>query len=272
MYNQIYNQDVFNFTILSVIDSIEDDIRYNGLGLQNDFIRINKWDWDNFAEINLSTFSNPVVDGGGVLNRQYSKKQITFRWTMVANTASDLNDLIDLFKLKTSAVEWFLDIKVNGKYRRTRATVVNSVVFDRNHYNITFVPFEITFETQDPFMFLIDNNTVSEFGLQNNSSIEFTYLGNAVSSPKIYVGFTAAASMDEFSLELNNRIITIDESISSGDLLILDGVEKSVILDGVEVDYSGIFPTITNWSNIAKFTGDWTFTADIIILYRENYL
>jgi hypothetical protein len=123
---------------------------------------------------------------------------------------------------------------------------VSSVIFDRNHYNITFVPFEITFETQDPFMFLINNNTVSEFGLQENQSIEFTYLGSAVSSPKVYVSFLTVSALTEFSLELNDRIITINETINNGDLLLLDSIEKAAILDGVEIDYSGIFPTIKN--------------------------
>jgi hypothetical protein len=73
--------------------------------LQNINIVTNFKNDQDFPIIDLQTWQNPIVDGGGVLNRRFVSKDITLRGTLKSNTENELNTLIDTFKLNTSAVE-----------------------------------------------------------------------------------------------------------------------------------------------------------------------
>lgn len=73
--------------------------------MQNQYITISEKDDDNLPDIDLSTFQNPMLDGGGVLRRRYTNKKITFKGFLKGDDSVDLNNIIDIFKQKTSAVE-----------------------------------------------------------------------------------------------------------------------------------------------------------------------
>jgi hypothetical protein len=82
MYNELLNNQLYNETTYPSIDSITDDIIFNGFGLQNNKIKVSFKDDQNLPVIDLSDFTNTVVDGGGIINRKYTEKNITFRGTI----------------------------------------------------------------------------------------------------------------------------------------------------------------------------------------------
>lgn len=249
-----------------------DDIIFNWLWLQNVNISTSFKDDDNLPNIDLSTFTNPVIDGGGVLKRRYTKKSITLKGYLKSSDASELNNLIDLFKVKTSVVEWYLDIKVNGYYRRTKATVVKNDILAREHYHINVVPFSITFETLEPFFYNRDNESITLTGITGNTSTETQYTGTAPSNPKIYMVFDVTTGTENIVFSLNNRKISINQAVSDGDVLQFDSITKSVFYNGVEIEYTGSFPQMTYWDNLFDFQVDWSPNVDITILYATNFL
>lgn len=273
MYNQsAYNQNPYNQSELLSSELITDNIIFNWFGLQNDNICISTHNRDKFPDINLVTYSNPIIDWWAVLNRQYSRKLITFTGTIKSDSAEWLNNLIDLFKLKCSWIESNLDIKINDVYRRSKATV-RTLDIQREHYNINFVRFSISFETQDPFFYEISSETITETDItQNSYNIWAVYEPNWVSYPKIYMIFWVVDSTDEISIQLWDRIISINETVEDWDVLIFDWVTKSVKIWWVEIDYTGPFPEMKNWLNLFEFSINGTFTVDITLLYRKNYL
>lgn len=161
---------------------------------------------------------------------------------------------------------------MNGVYRRTRATVTSSSIIEREHYHNTFVPFQITFQTQDPFQYLIASKSVTETDIATDWNIEFSYNGNAVSYPKVYLIFGEVTGTENISMELNDRKVVVNESITTGDVLLLDCAEKKARLGVVEVDYTGVFPDMQNGSNLFQFEIDGTYNVDITIIYQEKYL
>jgi len=272
MYNEILNWSTYNSTTYQSIDSITDSIIFNGFGLQNDKIKVSFKDDQNLPKIDLSDFSNTIVDGGGIINRKYTEKTITFKGTIKGANNTELLQLIDLFKLKTSAVEWYLDIKHWDTYRRTKATVVSSDVFPMEHYNIDWTNFKITFKTVDPFFYDINSETVTETGITGNTYTEFSYIWTATSRLLCYFVFWTTVGTDEIKISLWDRSITINEIIPSNAILTVDGVNKIVKVNNTEVDYIWRFPDITNGSNLVYIEINGTTTCDLTILYKNNYL
>jgi len=273
MFNQSpYNQQAYNYDELSAIDSITDSIIFNWFWLQNANIVTAFKDDEWFPDIDLTTFQNPVVDGWWILNRRYSKKVIKLKWVLKHNSASELQTLIDNFKLNCSAVEWFLDIKTNWIYRRTKATVVSSKVFDKRHFDITRTPYELTFETVEPFFYFRSPETISDLWVSADHNIEFTYNWTAISYPRIYFIFWTVSATDEISMTLNWSTVSISEAITTWDIVILDAEEKSVKLNWTEIEYTWTFPNLVNWSNLFEFEINETFEVDLTILYKTNFL
>lgn len=267
-----YNEQTYNRTQAFLASTVLDDIIYNWLWLQNENISVSFKNDDNLPWIDLNKFQNPIIDWGWVLNRRYTEKQITLKWFLKSSDADELNNLIDVFKQKTSAVEWFLDIKVNWYYRRTKATVISNNIFPRQHYNITVVPFEITFATLEPFFYNIDEVSITESWLTWNHSMQFTYHWTAPSQPKIYHIFTTAWWANVVTFKLNGREITVSQALSNWDILLFDSLTKTIKINWVEVDYVWAFPQIIYGDNLFEFEINWTPLFDITVLYSTNFL
>jgi hypothetical protein len=179
--------------------------------------------------------------------------------------------LIDVFKLKTSVVEWYLDIKVNWYYRRTKATVVSNQILDRKHFNINVVPFEITFSTLEPFFYNTNDVSVGEEWVTGDTAINFTYYWTAPSQPRVYLIF-GATTTDTVIFTLNDKQLTVNAMFDGWDVLLYDSLTKSVTINWTEVDYTWTFPQIIYWENNFDFKINWTTTVDITILYATNFL
>jgi len=267
-----YNQQTYNWTQDFLLTTLFDDIIFNWLWLQNQSIVTSFKDDDNLPDIDLSKFQNPVIDWGWVLKRRYTEKKIKLKWFLKWDTAEELNNLIDVFKLKTSIVEWYLDIKVNWYYRRTKATVISNNILAREHYNITVVPFEITFATLEPFFYNKTDETVTSTGITGDTSVEFAYTWTAPSQPRVYLVFDTTAWTDTMTFKLNDRQLTVNQAMVDWDILLYDSLTKSVYVNGIEVDYTGSFPQIVYWDNLFEFEINGTPLLDITILYATNYI
>jgi len=267
-----YNESVYNWATAFIAGASNDDIIFNWLWMQNANIVTSFKNDDNLPTIELTRFQNPVIDGGWLLARRYTNKQITLRWTIKASTGEELNNLIDVLKQKTSATEWFLDIKINWIYRRTKATVVSNNLFERKHFNISYVPFEITFETLDPFFYNREDATLTDTWITWNHSTEFAYFWSAPSQPRVYLIFTTATWTDEMIFTLNWKKLTVSRDMNDGDILLFDSITKTVKVNWTEIDYAWSFPIIQYGDNLFDFQINGTPLLDITILYATNFL
>jgi len=66
--------------------------------------------------------------------------------------------------------------------------------------------------------------------------------------------------------------IIISEIISDNDILVIDGRQKTVKLNDVEVDFDWIFPQLENGANTVVFTINGTFSVDVLMVYKLNLL
>lgn len=248
------------------------DIVFNGYSLSNSSTIICTYiDYDNQGKIDLNTFNFPRDNGGGVLTKYYRGRDIKLRITLVESTASAFNTLIDNFKTALRTTEGNLDIKVNDEVRRIKATLTD-IVFKKEHYNINFVNVDITFRSVEPFFYATTSQTSTFEGKTVTFDEEVTNTGSAESDPQFYFIFGATTATTVVSITAFSRTISVTNTFASGDILIVNSDTKSVTKNGVEIDYSGIFPIFSPGLcsfNVA-FTG--TTLADVSLILAKNYL
>lgn len=275
MFNDFtFNENEIGFSV-APLTLAQDDIVFNGYSLQSATFLTSEIDYDDQKNIELNTFKFPRIDGGGVLSKFYRGRTITIRGTLkVANTdtAADFNTLIDEVKKNLRATEGNLDIKVNGEVRRIKATVTNIDV-DRKHYNITFAPIVVTFMAMEPFFYSI----INEYGTFVNKNGNFTesmaHDGSADVIPNAYYIFGAGTSATAMTItDANGRILTITTAITNGTVIYIDGENRTVKKDGVEIDFTWSFPIFAPGVNTftTAFTG--TVLCDVTYIAKKNYL
>jgi hypothetical protein len=118
----------------------------------------------------------------------------------------------------------------------------------------------------------VNSESVTETEITGDTLTEFSYTWTAVSKPLLYFIFWATVGTDEIAISLNDRTVTINETIPSNAIVTIDWVNKLVKVNNTEVDYTGRFPEIKNGSNLVSIHINGTMTCDLTILYKNNYL
>ena len=87
----------------------------------------------NHDDINatVDTYQAPQWDWGGVLSWFVPNKPISMEIAVKEDTEEALNSKIDLIKRKLAKREWVLKIRVNGKFRKCKASLT-AIRFNRD--------------------------------------------------------------------------------------------------------------------------------------------
>lgn len=267
MFNtSLFNTGVFN-SLNQIFDavSLQDDIVFNGFSLQNANIVTNKRNIEDLPSIDFNTFKIPNENGEGIVSRYYRAKTIKIRGSLRTNTSAELEALIDTMKKALRKVSGNLDIKINGKIRRYIATLVRgNSIFNREKYNITFLPFELTFECVDPFGKEIDSE-VNELFSQNSQTItqEVEHLGNVEAKPSINVYIQSQSNLTSLIIEnlTTSERMAINRAFADNDVIQINSEDKTVKVNGVLVDYSGVFLKLEPDTNSIQFA----FVCDSVV-------
>lgn len=271
MYNQtLYNEMYSNTPIPS--DIIEDDIVFNGYWLQNENIVVPRYDFESTNQSEYNSFNIPQSNWKGFLSRYWRDRDITIQWTLKANTKEELNNLIDELKFYVNQREWILKYKTTNWYRQIKATCVD-IQIPREHYNITFIPFTIILKNNEPFFYDSLNNTALLENQTNPTIIEeLTNNWSEVSKLQAYIIFNSADSVDEVKLTIWNIALTYDWNLQEWDVLLIDWLNEEVLLNTIRQDYNWTFPDLEKWFNSVKIEINGTYNAEIILIYRTNYV
>jgi len=251
------------------IDAIQDDFSINDLWLQNQYICVSNIS-DN-VNVDISSFDRPQINGRWFLSNFKRWRNITLSVTIKWTSKTDMEERLDNLRKEIYKEESILSWKrADWEYRKIKVNCTNSPeIF--NHYNITFLKTDITFESLEPFWYKDSYQSRNITSKTSNFSEEITNEWKAVSDLKIYIIFNTA-SVTETKVKVNNEEIIINQSITTGDILLIDWEEKIVSLNGTEIDYSWLFPSMWTSSNFFTYTITWTFDLDTIILNRKNYV
>lgn len=185
---------------------------------------------------------------------QYTKKKIVLSGTLVADTKTEFEQLIDSFKGFLTGSEKYLDIEHGGSTRRYLATVVGRPSIPRPG-GLLYSPFNVQFECSIPFGFdTTTTNLANVTGATasiNNST--FTVGGTAeVQYPIIEITINSGTNMADGTLSVSNnnngQVCEITRTFLAGDVIRLDPYFGSVTVNDDEVDYSGAVPVFAKGS------------------------
>lgn len=273
MYNIYnYNTETFSANSQGVDIWVQDEIVFDWYSLSNNTVKVNKISFDNSHEVQSETFNRPLSDGWGELNYFLRQKTVTMRGRIKADSKEELYKEIDRFKRSVIQSEKDLDIKVNGVVRRAKASLMNpGSMFDREHYNVTFLPFEITFRVLEKFQEI--QRVIDTYTWMTWTFIEESYNeGTAKAEPIWILSFSSASGVNSVSMNIWGEEITISDSISAGDILTIDTIEKQVLLNSVDIDYIWTFPKLNVWNNSYTITVNGTCNFSFTIYYFNTYL
>jgi len=246
-----------------------DDVVINNLWLQNAYISVANIQDDTITEV--SSFDNPQIDGRGFLSNFKRGREISMQVTIKGDSEADFLSRLDWFRKEIykeeSTLSW---MRADWEYRKIKVNCTsNPKIF--NHYNLTFLTMDLTFESLEPFWYKDSYQSANITWKTTNFSEEITNEGIARTDPNIYMIFNTA-TVTAFNIELWDNTITITETITDWDIIYINWEEKTVELNGTEIDYSWTFPEMTIGSNFFNYTITGTFNLDTIILNRKNYV
>lgn len=211
--------------------------------------------------------------GSILVDTNYKTKEITIAGRITGTNQADLENNIDITKELLSREGKNLDIDYAGGTRRYKAT---NIIFDvdRQYFNLNYAPYSATFFVPSGVGEDIAVTNQQTTGITVASKVgSITILGTAYPMPTVKLTFSAGVAVASASLLVNGLKITYTGTIASTDVLIFDIENKKVTLNGVEKDFTGMFPQFVIGVNAWKIdvaSTSHTYKCDID--YYKKYL
>lgn len=259
-------------------------ISYNSFSLQDSNFKTKDIIYRDLPAKVLDLEPLPRRDGFRFVNAYYSDKQITASGNVTADTEAELRTVVDNMKKALDTDEANLDIDDGGSTVRWVCSV-ESIDVPEQHFNITRLPYSISFKCQ-PFGKTTAITTTTN-SIVNTASATNTIVvtGSAVPRPVIRwtVSGTPSSAITGVSLVNSTTTDTITFTglalSGSGDYLEVDTDSMSAVQNTgsgeVEIDFTGVFPrfvTSTNSYTTTLTGGGASKTISQQITYHASYL
>lgn len=219
------------------------------------------------------------ADGSSIPDINYPSKKIPVAGVIKGSSQADLDSRIDAFKGYFIGKDKNLDITYGSGTRRYIATAGVPII-DREQKAL-FATFQLEFTCTNPFG--IDTSSTALWATKNNfTSATFTETptigGNAPFQLPIFTitidALTGAGDYLMISNDNNNQEILIyGMGLTAGDVIVIDCVERTVTLNGDEIDYNGTFLELAPGASSITYTdGFTTRTVDVAASYTKRWL
>jgi phage-related protein len=224
------------------------NIVYNGYDFFTNNILVKDVFHEDVATRTLDTQAVANRDGFAILEDRFAEKMITVRALILEDTREDVDNKINELKQKTiinTSSELAITYENEAGYLFYTGTV-SEIRIPRNYYNDSHVEIEMVFLCQ-PFA----NDGILQVITQDEITTtpfraDYEFGGTAELFPQIKVTVNSETDLTilEFSSGITGDGISVTPSggYSAGDVLIINTSNSTVFLNGVETDYTGIFP------------------------------
>ena len=222
-------------------------------------IYLEQLDVDSSTPLGPQVFDTAARDGGKLVAAYFKTKQITIKGRVVGVDYPTLNANLDALKQNMMGVNLNLDVNDGTVCKRYIVTNQADVQIPRDRTMLTFANFSVTYLVIDP-PFGIDAvqggaiNTFTALTSPNVTVDLFTstlvFSGSAQPAAKVVVTFTNPG--DLYALDVvdvsNSRSMNLTYAFAAGDVLVVDLVNYTVQVNGIDINYTGQLP---NWQSVA---------------------
>lgn len=246
-----------------------DDLSFNDYWLQNEnIITVWEWFWLRDTSDTRNVFIDKPQGDGQILNSTFLwGRTMQIKWALVADNPSELNDLIDEFKLQLSFPNKLLKWKVNGIERQILATIDWNISFEE--HNRLYIFFTVNFKSQSSYWRLKNNESVLLENISSNNITEDISYKYKQCLPT-FIFWVKTWSITELTIKNNGIGITINETINAWDIIYINWELWKIYKNWVEIDFNNVFPLIVFGSNNLNILTTWTYTADLSIILLSN--
>lgn len=219
------------------------------------------------------------ADGSAIPAINYPTKKILIGGTIHGSTQANLDSRIDEFKGYFNGKEKNLDIAYGSGTRRYVATK-NALSISREQKAL-FATFRVEFVCTVPFG--LDTSTTDVWATKTGfTSATFTETPTIAGSapyqyPVITITLTAITGDGDY-VQISNdnngqELLLYGLGLETGDVIVIDALNRSVTVDGVEVAFYGTFLELEPGANSITYTdGFTTRTITISAVYTKRWL
>ena len=236
------------------------------------------WTWEHSISADLEDYVAQLVDWGGIINKKYGNKRISFNLYIEWEDYDDLILRIDTLKAQTQKVEGNLYIKVRGKWRVYTATISDVIVpsLKASHnfiewVQITFLVTSGVWKEKDLTSEVIQVTWVSEKIIPNKGTYEAFPL-ISISCANTWNSITGININIRRLWEVWGFDIYINETITNNDLIIFDYRTKMVTLNWNEIQFFNPMTPLPVGNNVVAITPTGTANFTATISYNKTYL
>jgi hypothetical protein len=219
------------------------------------------------------------ANGSSIPNINYPSKPVALAGVIKGSSQADLDSRIDAFKGYFIGKDKNLDITYGAGTRRYIATAGTPKIQRKPRSYIAI--FQVPITCTNPFG--LDTSPTALFTTHTGSTVATfnetpTVGGNApFQLPVITITLTAITGAGDYvqiSNDNNNQELMIyGQGLTTGDVIVIDCVERTVTVDGVEVDYYGTFLELEPGANSITYTdGFTTRTVTVAASYVKRWL
>lgn len=219
------------------------------------------------------------ADGTSIPTVNRPSKPIALAGAIKGSSQADLDSRIDTFKGYFVGKDKNLDITYGSGTRRYVATAGKVLV--QRMQNAFIAKFQVPITSTGPYG--LDTSTTNLWAAKSNfSSNTFTETptvgGNApYQLPIITIHIdtlTGTGDYVQISNDNNNQELLIyGQSLANDDTIIIDCEQRTVTLNGVEIDYYGTFLELAPGANSITYTdGFTTRSVDVSAVYTKRWL
>jgi phage-related protein len=239
------------------LGEVEPSISFGGfmlMGRDDQKILVTEHDAFGFPERRVDTDDIPRLDGSVELQSLWGKREINMSGVISGDSRDDLAEIRDSLARALSPRQQRLVIESltnNGRYYYATCSKFE-ITEDKD--SIRHLEWDATFTCADPFAYDIEETIRPTFRAVNDSTIAWQNDGAVSTHPYLKITTSSAYPL---TITIHNtttgELLTPTGTIINGDRLIIDSSKVSLTKNGVEIDYTGLFPELAIGGNIITF-------------------
>jgi hypothetical protein len=257
---------------------METNVSFNGNDLQTASILTAEIAHEGIPTKDAQAYALAHANKSALPFINYPSKTITLRGKLVGTSITNLDGLIDTFNAYFNTKDGNLDIDYNSGTRRYICTL-DSMELDRPG-GLAFANFTLVFICTQPFGQATSATTANTESNQTGATDTFThtYVGSApYQLPVITITYDSVTAGGSYVSVTNNAngqgIMVIDHTFIAADVLEIDCKNRTVKINGTEVDFLGSFPELPPGSQQLNYADGFSARQfDITITYYPLYL